>query len=197
MIAKAKHILKPNSQRGDQKWETENGIITGGSMCQGNSNERILRSIAIEYDVKSLREIDSYNYYAMFSGAWHGQKATFPRREDMMNYRNHAWFMNLLCKENGLPVEIKSWTIDNDSIFIHEAIERTEMPVSVGTLLSESGHWISIHESDDEEKCFKGNDPYGNHPYKTKEEKSTNLFDYSWDYLEKHTIRRVITVEKI
>jgi len=194
MKVQSLHIPPPNDQKEDPTWNWHGVVIGGNSQCQGNSNEDCIKAIAQEFNINELKNINTKNYYAMFVGIWHGNKQIFPNRASLMDFRNHAWFMNTLFKASGIPVIATPAQINNDPTVIHTAIERTKRPVSVGTLLSQSGHWISIHGSDSVDKIFDCNDPFGSHPYR-KEQKGGGHCQYSWEYLHKNTIRRIITFE--
>ena len=193
MKVQSLHIPPPNDQKEDPTWNWHGVTIGGNSQCQGNSNEDCVKAIAEEFNISELKNINTRTYYAMFFGIWHGQKSVFPNRDDMMNFVNHAWVMNQLFKVSNIPVVAVASNIKNDPSIIHKAIEKTKRPVSVGTLLSASGHWIRIHGSDNTDKIFDCNDPFGSHPY--KKEQRGGFVQYSWEYLHNRTIRRMITFE--
>lgn len=185
----------PNDQKLDTKIDFDGYVINGSSQCQGNSNEDCLKAIAVEFNIKELENINTFAYYTLFRGVWQGQKNFFPNRTQIMDYRNHAWFLNQLFKSQALPIRAIPQEIKNDPMLVHKAIEKTRRPVSIGTLLSQSGHWISVHGSNDIEKVFNCNDPFGQHPY--KKDQIGGYVDYTWEYLKKFTIRRMISFQDI
>ena len=194
-MATAKIIPPPNDQKDDPTWKWEGIQIKGTSQCQGNSNEDCIKAIAEEFGKKELQQINTFTYYSMFFGILKSQKHIAPQRNNLMDYRNHAWFMNTLFKAAKIPIIAIPEEIQNDPRILHRAIEVTQRPISVGTLLSSSGHWIRIHKSSDITKVFFCNDPYGSHPYQ-KDQKG-GFCEYSWDYLKQHTIRRMITFQDL
>ena len=194
-MATAKIIPPPNDQKDDPTWKWEGIQIKGTSQCQGNSNEDCIKAIAEEFGKKELQQINTFTYYSMFFGILKSQKHIAPQRNNLMDYRNHAWFMNTLFKAAKIPVIAIPEETQNDPRVLHRAIEVTQRPISVGTLLSSSGHWIRIHKSSDITRTFYCNDPYGKHPYQ-KDQKG-GFCEYSWDYLKQHTIRRMITFQDL
>jgi len=192
MITVAKIIPPPNCQREDETWNWNGIKIQGNSQCQGNSNQDLVLAVAKEFKIPSLSDISTFDYYALFYAYLRIIKIN-PTRLDAMIFTNHANFMTWLFGKNDIPVIAKAMEIPNKPVFIHEAIEQTMRPVSLGTMLSSSGHWIRVHKSNSEIESFDCNDPFGRHPY-SKIQKG-GFFTYSWAYLRSHVIRRIIILE--
>jgi hypothetical protein len=187
---KVNHLPLPNDQKDDPLWNWGGFEIKGTSQCQGNSNQDLLYSISKEFNIKDIEFNSTFDYYAKFFAFW----TTFndqPNRKDFMFSGNHAWFMNKLFEIHDIPVKASVVNIPNKAFIIEQALKVTNRPVSLGTLLTSSGHWISVHGYDD--GVFNCNDPYGQHPY-SKNQKG-GYVDYKYSYLEKFTVRRLLTVE--
>lgn len=213
---KAKIITEENSQRLDPKWDWHGIRIIGNSQCQGNSNQDLLLGLASEFEIKTLSKIDTYNYYAMFFAFLSKEDIDDIDRDDMMTWLNHARFLQFIITSNKLPVRIVCYTsigdrlqkvdeqrgmlmrsYDGDGQLLHDIIDLTKRQVSVGTLLSDSGHWIRVHGSDSKKKFFSVNDPFGTHPYKSDAEKKSCMTTYSWKKLTESKIRRIISIEDL
>ncbi len=200
---KAKFPYPPNGQRNDipMHW---NGIdISGGAMCQGNSNENNIISIIKEFNVKNLSIPDTWHYYNLIIPHMQAILGNV-KRKDVMDFRNHAKAMTLLFKSYNIPVIAKPWSsigdsecsiFDGKAEFIHHAIDRTGRGLSLGGMWTEEGHWRSYHYSDELFMILKGNDSWGNPPYKTKAEKTTFTVKETWKEAETATLRRAITFE--
>jgi hypothetical protein len=186
---KVPHLPPPNDQKEDPEFNWGGIRIKGGSQCQGNSNQDLIHSIGLEFNIKAFTGWTTKDYYIHFYAYMTSRKP--PVRSELMDYRNHAWYINELFEDFKIPIIAKDQSIPNKAFIIEKAIEQTNRPVSVGTMLSSSGHWISIHGY--ENRLFNCNDPYGQHPYK-KDQKG-GYVNYSYDYLQKHVVRRLITLE--
>ena len=191
MIVIASHIPPPNDQREDTTWDWEGIKIVGNSQCQGNANQDLIISLAMEFNVKALLNWTTFDYYTHFFAYLKSNRIT--DRLTMMFSGNHAWFMTQLFRDHSIPVIAKATDIPNSPVFIHKAIEQTGRPVSVGTMLSRFGHWIRVHESNSATETFEGNDSFGKHPY--NKIKKGGFYQYSWQYLKQNTVRRIILLE--
>lgn len=216
-IAKANHIPPENNQRTDPRWDWHGIRIVGNSMCQGNSNEDCLKSLAMEFDIPTLKPIDTYNYYSMYFAFLLKFDPDVVTRPEMMDWRNHANFIDFICESNNLPVKVVGYSsigdrarlqtktnpadrieilpFDGKASFLHDLIEETGRILSVGTLVLPDGHWNRIHSSDKEKKEFEDNDPFGRAPYDTPERKKQTVGKVKWSEFEKRKIRRVIALK--
>jgi len=193
-IVRVKFSYPENSQRNDFPWSWNGVDISGGAMCQGNSNENALISIIQEFDI-DLKIPNTWTYYSLIIPLLAVELDRSVRRSDIMNYKNHAIAINRLLEEYKIPVVAQAWAIPNDARFIHDAIERTGRPVAVGGLWTKDGHWRSYHESDDILEMFKCNDSWGEPPYNTPEKKKKCSISETWQQAEDATLRRAITYE--
>jgi len=184
-----KFIPPPNDQKYDPEFNWDGIIIKGGSQCQGNSNQDLLHSVGLEFDIKPFVGWITKDYYIHFYA--YMSKRNPPKRKKLMHSDNHCWFMNELFKDFNVPVISKVINIPNRPSLIADAIEYTKRPVSIGTMLSSSGHWISVHGF--EEDVFNCNDPYGQHPYKKSQR--GGYVKYGSLYLKKNTVIRLLTIE--
>lgn len=213
----AKFAPPENSQRIDPKWDWNGIRIVGNSMCQGNSNQDLLISLAFEFNLKTVKRIDTYNYYAMYFGFLEKFDPDVVTRSEMMDWRYHGSFLQDFCKNNDLPVNVVGYSsigdkaldskktmfqsqfeikpFDGSAEFIHDTLIRTKRPVSIGTLILPSGHWKRIHGSDDKAKLFYRNDPFGTYPYDKPELKKLVESTTLWNVYEKAKIRRIIALE--
>lgn len=207
----AKFVPPKNAQRTDPKWDWNGIRIVGNSMCQGNSDQDLLVSLAFEFNIPTLKKIDTYNYYSMYFGFLLKFDQDIVTRPEMMDWRNHANFLQYIIDENDLPIKVACYssvgdanrkgdfinieTFDGSAQFLHDKIVETKRPLSIGTLILPSGHWKRIHGSDDKEKVFYRNDPFGTYPYNTPELKSLVESTTPWSVYEKANIRRVIALE--
>lgn len=199
-------ISPPNGQREDTTWNWAGIRITGNSQCQGNANEDLLKGIGIEFGIKGLENINTYNYYAMFFGFLHSEQAKNFNRTDLMWYLNHVEFMNSIFINNDLPVRAKALSAIGDKGVqkfsgncseIHQFLQNTKRQISLGTTLTgPGGHWIRIDESHLGKMYLGGNDSFGTHPYKTDIEKKMPRVRYSYEQMQ-GKIRRAIILEDI
>ena len=209
----ATHIPPPNDQRTDPDWDWKGIRIKGNSQCQGNSAQDVLVSLAMEFNLKDLIKIDTFGYYAIFFGWLEHHRPDDITRDDMMTWTNHAEFIQYIIRSNKLPVQVQCYssigdrkrkgdTIDiqpfnGNASFLHMLCHLTGRPLSIGTLILPSGHYMRIHASDDVNKEFERNDPFGTYPYRTAAEKNQVSGIYSWRQLQDAKIRRVIAIEDL
>lgn len=216
-MIRANFIPPKNDQRTDPKWDWHGIRIVGNSMCQGNSNEDLIKSVAMEFDITTLKHIDTYNYYSMFFAFMLSFDPDVLTRIEMMDWRYHANFIDFILEKNNLPVKVICYSSIGDrarpqtktnpadrieiipfngkASFLHDLIEENRRPLSVGTLVLPDGHWNRIHGSDKGKKEFEDNDPFGRAPYDTPERKKETVGKIKWSDFEKRKIRRVIAIK--
>lgn len=203
-------VPPPNDQRTDPEWNWEGIKIGPNSQCQGNSSEDLIKVIGMEFEIPSLAKINTFNYYAMYFWYLKEYDPDVVTRNEMMDFRNHAKFMAFLVESNGLPIAVKVYSSINDkplkngvsinsfdgsADFLAKQLEKSNRVVSVGTLELTSGHWKRYHAWNDITKEFELNDPYGNPPYKTPEDKKKITVKQTYKQAEKSNLRRIIALE--
>lgn len=203
-------VPEPNDQRTDPEWNWEGIKVGPNSQCQGNSNEDLLKAIAMEFDLQTLRKINTFNYYAMYFWYLKEHDPDVVERGEMMDFRNHAKFLNSIIAGNKIPLRVKIYSsigdrplkgmkpierFDGSAEFLGDVLEKTNRVVSVGTLELPSGHWKRYHAWNDITMEFELNDPYGTPPYKTALEKKTVTVKQTYKQAEKSKLRRLIVLE--
>jgi len=203
-------VPPPNDQRTDPKWDWQGIQIGPNSQCQGNSNEDLVIAIGMEFGIPEFAKINTKNYYAMYFGFLLGTDPDVVTRGEMMDWRNHANFINTLCVTNDLPIRVSAYSSIGDKPLdggieinkfagtpesLAQIMELSRRIVSVGTLELPSGHWKRYHGFDREAKKFELNDPYGTPPYKTPEQKKTVTVTQTYEQARKSILRRVVAIE--
>lgn len=188
----AKFIPEENAQRTDPEWNFDGVQIGPNSQCQGNCNQDLVKAAAMEFGIVELREIDTYTYYNIFYLHFKKLKGRSPNRGEFMNWRNHGAVLNSIFESAKIPLEAVCSEIKSTKEIV-DALKRTERIMSLGTLLSPSGHWIRINGYNN--GVFRANDPFGMHPYRSNWEKIQVTAKYGEQYLSRYTTRRLITLE--
>lgn len=213
MMEYARFVPPPNDQRTDPEWNWDGVRIVGNSMCQGNSNEDVLKAVGMEFQIRDFEKINTYNYYAIYFAFLKKFDPNTVTRPEMMDWRNHASCLQFYISENKLPVKVVCYSsigdkarkqdlveikkFDGSAQFLSNKLLETKRVCSVGTLELPAGHWRRFHATDDIKKLFEENNPYGKFPFKTPEEKKHVTNTTSWETAEKSKIRRITAIEDL
>jgi hypothetical protein len=182
-----------NCQRIDPTQYFDDRDIRGVEQCQGNAYEDGLKLVAHEFNIETLKKIDTHTYYTLFRGIWQAKKGEFPDGSDAMDYRNHCFVCNELMKANNIPVVFKYYEIKNNLNRIIAMLQRTKRIVLVHGFFTKSGHVIRVNSWDSVKRVFHCNDPYGLYPY--DKIKKGGFVEYGFDLLSKIRMYRMISIE--